>query len=139
MIRRALELRYGASLTPQMVVPEREVDFSATITYSEEGNNQGWDFLEGAALGDVGATGGPTQDLLRGSFSASFGRHPEEADRELSFVSNGANWEYDVERPDPDPGGGPIEMEPAGMVVDPDGTGGTEVTITLANDTAGVY
>lgn len=137
VIDRAPSIRYGSSLVPVTITPERMVDFSVGLVYDTSGNNQGWDYLKAAHLGDVAGTE-LSQDLPKGSFRVSFGRHPELAGRELTIAGNGQNWEYDVARPDSDPGGGDLEMDVAGVVVRPD-AGGTEVTITLANETAGLY
>jgi hypothetical protein len=135
VIDRALTMHYGASLTPQEVECDRIVDFAAGIRYDSA--QQGWDFLKGAHLGAVAGTS-QEQTLLRGSFDASFGRHPVSTGRLLRVVSNGANWDYDTERPDSDPAGGAITYDAAGPVGRPTG-GGTEITITLANETAGTY
>ena len=138
VIDRSLELRYGAKLTPAFVIPDRNVDFSAGVVMDSSGNNQGWDYLHQAALGTTGL-GAISQALASGgSFEVTFGRHPVDATRYLKIASNGANWEYDVDRPEPDPGGGPIEFDVAGIARRP-AAGGTEVTITLANDVAGTY
>lgn len=134
-INRDLTFHYGGSLTPNEVECERMVDFSAGVRYDSA--QQGWDFLKGAQLGLVAGTS-QDQALLRGSFEAGFGRHPVLAGRLFKIVSNGANWDYDVERPDSDPAGGAIEFDVAGPVGRPSG-GGTEITITLANETAGTY
>jgi hypothetical protein len=75
-----------------------------------------------------------TQELLSGSWEATFGKHPGSYAGSLLIASNGANWQYGVERPDSDPGGGPLEMDIAGPVIAPTG-GGTEFTATLVNTT----
>jgi hypothetical protein len=137
VIDRALELRYGASLTPTQHIPMRNIDFSAGIVYDTAGN-QGWDFLTGAHLGSVTAvTGDVTQNLVKGSFNVNFGIHPSTDASDLIIASNGAAWQYGVERPDPDPGGGPLEMDIAGPVVSPPGS--TEITVTLINTQSTAY
>jgi hypothetical protein len=137
-INRNFEIRYGARLTPSYVIPDRNVDFSAGVLFDDSGNNQGWDYLHQAALGTTG-TGAITQDIAGGgSFEVTFGRHPDDPTRFLRVASNGANWEFDVERPAPDPAGGPIEFDVAGIARRPD-AGGSEIAITLVNDHAGAY
>lgn len=138
VIDRALELRYGASLTPAFVIPDRNVDFSAGLLFDDSGNNQGWDFVRQSALGTTG-TGAVSQDMASGgSFEVRFGRHPEDATRYLEIASTEDNWEYIAERPEADPGGGPIEFDVAGPVNRP-AAGGSEVVITLLNDVAAAY
>lgn len=136
VINRNLELRYGSSLTPTTYIPGRDVDFSCGIVY-DSGGNQGWDFLHGAQLGVVAASGSVGQDLIKGSFEVTGGKHPSSYVGSMVIASNGADWEYGVERPDPDPGGGPIEMTIAGPVIPPPDD--TEITITLINEKSGAY
>lgn len=143
-INRVAELIYSTGLNPSFVVPEREIDLSVETIFRDPSTDQGWDFLTGSALGQVVATGAPVQDLLSGSAKAVFGRHPEQAGRSLTFVTGSsigspvANWDYSVERPEGDPGGGPIIIPIEGMVRYPD-TGTSEITVELKNDTAGTY
>lgn len=134
VINRNLELRYGSSLTPTQQIPSRDVDMSVGIVYDAQGN-QGWDFLRGAHLGVVSVTGAVTQNLVMGSWDMTFGKHPSSYAGSLRIYSNGADWEYGVERPDSDPAGGPLEMDIAGPVVAP-AAGGTEFTAVLQNETA---
>lgn len=138
-IDRSLEIRYGAKLTPSFVIPERDVDFSAGVLYDTSGSNQGWDYLRMANVGSVAADVDLSQVIGAGSFNVKTGRHPSDATRFLQFSSNGANWEYAVEMPEPDPGGGPVEFDVAGMVKRP-AAGGQELAImTLLNEVATVY
>ena len=137
-INRAFTVKYGTSLTPIRVVPDRNIDFSAGVTFDSSGNNQGWDYLHQAALGTTG-TGAISQNMADGgSFEVTFGRHPADPAKFLRIASNGANWEYGVDRPAPDPAGGPIEFDVAGIVERP-AAGGSEVAITLVNDVAALY
>jgi hypothetical protein len=136
-IDRAPELLQTTGLAPSLISPMRNVNFNATALYDSA--QQDWDFLEVFHLGASGATGGPDQSVARGSFEWTIGRHPIGTQpRGLKVISNGQNWEYDVERPDADASASPIEMEYGGPVVRPAG-GGTEVTVELRNETAGAY
>lgn len=134
-IDRAPELRYGASLTPKHVVPVRNVSFRSALLYDPA--QQGQDFLKAARLGAVAATE-MGQDIESGSFEVTFGRHPIDATKYFKIASNADNWEYDMDRPESDPGGGVLTLAPAGVVKQP-AAGGSEVTIELANDEAGLY
>ena len=170
-IDRAMELRYGSNLNPSGNIPVRNVDFSAMFTYDDTAsgsNNPGWQYLAASQLGLTGAatgmtgagflnsassmTGATTQNLWRGSFDVTYGLHdPSPATGNVlsleiastSFGSSRGNWEYAVERPEADPGGGALEMTAAGPVL-PYLPGATEalkseVTITLKNDVSGDY
>lgn len=138
VIDRSPELRYGASLTPTFVIPDRNVDFSAGVLFETSGAGQGWDFLHQAALGTTG-TGAVSQNMADGgSFDIKTGRHPEDATRYLQIASTEDNWEYTVDRPEPDPAGGPIEFDIVGIVTRP-AAGGSETVITLKNDVAALY
>jgi hypothetical protein len=130
VVDRAPEVRYGSNLEPRVIVPERMVNFSAGMIYDSDG--QGWDFLAGASLGQVAATGDLSQDFESGSFDVEFGKHPSDATETLVVSSNGAVWDYGVERPQSDPGGGLVEFDVAGPVSEPP-AGGTEVTVALEN------
>jgi hypothetical protein len=136
-IDRAPNLRYGASLVPVDLTPERNGDFSVGVTYSTDGDNQGWDYLRAAHLGGVAGTA-LSQDLPSGSFRVQFGKHPSDITDELVVASAGANWRYDVDRPSSDAGGGALEFDVAGPVVRP-AAGGSEMTVTLTNGVAGAY
>lgn len=135
-IDRGLELRYAASLTPTSITPARRVAFLASLVW--DGDYQGWDFFRASAYGTTATGGGPSQSLPAGSFDVTFARHPASAPRALRLFSPEDNWQYQVERPDADPAGGPIEFDAGGKVIRPSG-GGTEVTVELINDTAGAY
>jgi hypothetical protein len=154
-IVRTLELRYGGSLTPKRALPIREVNFSGTVTYDSA--EQGWDFYHAAKRG-AAAVGGPTQQICPGSFAVRNGRHPLDpnGNRFLQFYNGppvawnpvlpappagltARNWEFDVERPDADPGGGFLDMQVAGPVRDPGAGATTEVTIELFNDVVTAY
>jgi hypothetical protein len=134
-IDRAPEVHYGSRLGPQLIVPVRDVDFQAGMVVDTA--QQGWDFHDVSAYGSVGGTE-PTQDVGAGSFDVKFGRHPASASRYLSVVSNGANWEPEVPRPESDPRGGALEMDVAGIVRDP-GAAGSEIEVHLLNERATVY
>jgi hypothetical protein len=134
VIDRSTELRYGSHINPRQFIPSRDVDFSAGITY--EPGMQGWDFLSGSQLGSVAATGDASQNLIKGSFDVTFGKHPSSYAGSMRIYSNGQNWEYMTERPDADPAANPIEMDLAGPVISPDGGVSTEVTAVVVNQTA---
>lgn len=143
-INRALELRYGSFLTPQRFIPDRMVNFGCGLIYDST-QAGGWDFVKGSmgvvdgTLTGIGPSGSVSQYILAGSFEVQCGVHAVPAGTwALTIESNGANWEYETERPDADPGGGPIEFDITGMVRDP-GAGATEVTLTLVNTLIGVY
>lgn len=141
-IDRAPDYRYGPSLTPQLIVPDRLVNFDAGWTF--DSTVGGWDFLLEEYQGSLtGISGGPDQSTPRGSFDVTFGRHPNDVTRLMRILSNGRNWEYDIARPDAEAQPGVLELEAAGIVAAPntefDGTGTSEVTITLNNDFAGDY
>lgn len=137
VIDRSGDTKYGGSLTPVLWMPNRHVGFGVGVVYDTSGNNQGWDFINATFFG---GTAGVTQsqDIVKGSFEHTFGRHPALAGRFLKIASNGANWNYRAPRPESDAGGGPLEYDIDGPVVRPSG-GGTEVTITLANEFVGAY
>lgn len=143
-IDRVAELIYSTGLNPAFVVPERQVNLRAETIFRDAATDQGWDFLTGSSLGSIAATGGPTQDLLSGSAKATFGRHPIDATKTLIIATGSAvdspvaNWDYDVERPEADPGGGPVTIPIEGILRYPD-TGTSELTVELKNDTALVY
>lgn len=170
VIDRSLELRYGPFLQPKLGIPTRNVDFSANMTYDTAQQGWDFyrvaKFADATAPAGGGTAAAPemSQELLSGSFICQFGRHPEVLDdsvpaipgKYLRFYSGppptsypaypsaitapAVNWEFDVERPDADPGGGPVDVQVAGMVVDPgpdgDGNPQTELTVELVNDTA---
>lgn len=153
-IRRNPTWRYGPSLTPTVGVPIREIDLSAGFTYDPD--QLDWDLVVAAATGSVTGTG-ETQNLVQGSMLVRFGRHPEDATKFLEFYTGpkvgalpsspgadtapfSANWEFDAQRPDPDPGGGPIDISAAGRLIDPpESPGSSEVTIVLAGGKVGAY
>lgn len=139
-IVRGLNLRYGSGLRPALATfGERVVDFAALAVYDTAGLNQGWDFLRVAHTGLAAAAQPLSQLLTRGSFEVLFGRHPADAARSLKVFSNGAAWEYAVERPDSDASSTePLEYDISGAVVSPDGVA-TEVTVELKNDVVAVY
>lgn len=145
-IDRAPEYRYGPSLTPTIIAPDRMINFSCGMTYDT--NTGGWDFLLQAFTGSLTGTGftgsGPEQSIPEGRFDVQFGRHPADATRYLRVVSNGYNWQYTNERPDAEATPGIMEFELNGIAVAPDvdkdGDGSnSEVIITLLNDFAGDY
>lgn len=140
-IARDPEVRYGTSLTPSVITPERMVDASGTVVYDTV--QQGWDFYRVAISGATGTPAQASQATLRGSFDITFGRHPVSAGRYLRLQSGtgvtgtpSQVWDYNVTRPEADPGGGSIEMDVAGPVLTTPG-GATEATVIVANDTAG--
>jgi hypothetical protein len=148
-IRRNPVLRYGTELTPQLAVPIRELDLTAGLTYDPD--QLGWDPLTVASTGSLTGTE-ESQDIAQGSMVTKFGRHPDPGagEQELRFYTGpkttdddppySANWEYGVDRPDPDPAGGPIDLAMAGMLIDPPETPqGTEVTLKLTGGKVGAY
>ena len=136
-IDRAPELRYGAQVNPSTYSPDRLVSFSAGMVY--DSTQQGWDFLEQFFTGTVGGAGtGPDQGIARGSFDILLGKHPSSYAGSLRMQSNGANWEYETERPDAEASPSLLELEMNGPLVHPD-TGTTETTLVLTNDQAGAY
>lgn len=135
VIDRAPDVRYAGSLTAVKVVPGRDVDLNVGIHWDSD--EQGSDYFNAANFG-AATGGGASQNLAEGSAELTFARHPALAGRFLRIATNGRNWEYGVERPDSDPGGGALEEDIIGILKEPDG-GGTEVTITLVNETASEY
>jgi hypothetical protein len=111
-------VRYGPSLTPTVIAPDRMVNFNAEVMYSTGAggsgvtafDRRGWEFLEDAYLSALGAD--PDQSTPTGSFDIQFGEHPATPSAgKLRFVSGGGatlpttvtiqqNWEYGVNRPD---------------------------------------
>jgi len=152
-IRRNPVLRYGPSLTPTVLVPIREVDLSATFTHDPD--QLDWDFVTASATGSV--TGEEeSQNLAQGSVDITFGRHPADATKFIRVYSGppigtegtgtydtapfSANWEFDAQLPDPDPGGGPIDINAAGRLIDPpEDPGESEVTVLLAGGKSSAY
>lgn len=152
-IRRNPTPRYGTELTPAMLVPIREMDLSMGFTYDPD--ELDWDLTTVSATGSLTGTG-ESQDLGQGSARVKFGRHPALASHFLEFYTGpgkgtvgaggadvapfSANWEFVAERPDPDPGGGPIDIAAAGRLIDPPENPGTsEVTVLLAGGKVGAY
>lgn len=136
-IDRTAELRYGAQVNPSTYSPDRLVSFSAGMVY--DSTQQGWDFLEQFFTGTTGGAGtGPDQGIARGSFDVLFGKHPSASTSSLRIQSNGANWEYETERPDAEASPSLLELELNGPMVYPD-SGSTEVTVVLINDINAVY
>lgn len=140
-IARDPDIRYGASLMPRVVAPDRLVDASATIAYDSD--EQGWDFYRVAISGSTATPAAASQDMREGSFEITFGVHPSSANEMLRVASGtgatGAgmrNWSYSVTRPEADPAGGAITMDVAGPLLT-DGSGTTELTVQLTNDAAG--
>lgn len=140
VIDRNPEYRYGPSLTPTVIAPDRLVDMSVGMDFDTD--QGGWDFLLEASIGNV-TGGGPEQSIAEGKFDVKTGRHPADASRFLQIQSNGRNWEYTTERPDAQPNPGIMEFDLTGICVEPDaakgGSGTSEAVITLVNDFAGTY
>jgi hypothetical protein len=134
-IDRAPEYRYGPSLTPTMIVPDRLVNFDAGVVWDSVIGEWDWMLEEytGSLTGSL-----PTQNTPHGSFDVRFGRHPSDASKYLQMVSNGRNWEYTIERPDAEAQPGILEYDLSGIVTAPKtdlgGSGTTEATLTLIND-----
>jgi hypothetical protein len=116
-IDRNPEIRYGPSLTPSTIAPDRMVNFNADVMYSTGAggagptafDRQAWNFLEDAYLSAL--AGDPDQVTPTGSFDIDLGEHPTNVNAKLRFVSGGGatlpttvniqqNWEYGVNRPD---------------------------------------
>jgi hypothetical protein len=136
-IARDLQAQYGSAITPFDITPNNRI-IDATLRIQYDSAQQGWDFYNWSATGQA-ATGGTASQLLpKGSFDITFGRHPVSSPRALQIASNGALWEYSVQRPEASPTGGPVEIEAIGQLVR-HATGLTEVTVTLTNDTTAVY
>lgn len=134
-VDRAPEYRYGPSLTPTIIVPDRLVNFDTTVTYDSVLG--GWDWLLEEYTGSL--TGSlPTQETPAGSFDVTFGRHPTDPTKYLRVQSNGRNWEYTSEVPEAEAQPGILEYALSGIVTAPKpdlgGSGTTEATITLIND-----
>ena len=139
-IDRAPEYRYGPSLTPTVVAPDRMVNLTVGLTYDDALG--GWDYLRAAYTGSITGTG-PEQSIAQGSANVKFGRHPSSVSRFLQITSNGYNWQYTTTRPDAEATPGIIEYELNGILVSPNaaegGSGDREVTVVLENDFSGDY
>lgn len=139
-VDRAPEYRYGPSLTPTLIVPDRLVNFDAGWVYDSDIG--GWQYLLDEYVGSLTGTT-PDQSTPQGSFDVKFGRHPHDATKYLQVVSNGSNWQYTLDRPDAEAQPGVLEMEATGIVVAPSadhgGTGTDEAEVTLINDFASDY
>lgn len=141
VVARDPEIRYGTSLTPSTITPERVLDASATIVYDDA--YQGWDWYHVAVTGDSTTPGSASQDFTYGSFDVTYGLHPSSGTEVLQLQSGtgvtGAamqNWAYNMSRPEPDPTGGAVTMDVAGPLLT-NSSGDTELTITVTNGTAG--
>lgn len=133
-IDRALEAQYGGAITPYDIIPnDRAINTTLQIVYDSA--QQAWDFYNWSATGQAATGGTASQSLPAGSFDVTFGRHPVSGTRKLQLATNGAVWQYAVQRPEASSSGGPAVMEAIGQLVRPSG-GGTELTVTLENDTA---
>lgn len=148
-IDRSLDLRFGASLTPKRALAARNIDFSCNMIV-DDAVQGGWDLLMASAFGLTGgasaltgdaAGNAMTQNILHGSFDIKTGRHPADATRFFRAYTPAANWEYVVTRPDSNPGGGPLDFDAAGQVINPAqvGSSGSEVTIEVVNEVSGTY
>lgn len=136
VVDRNFDFQYGASNTPQSYVAiGRDSSMSVNVNYTAA--DQGWDFLKAAALGGPSRTT-PNTDLAKGSFDVKIARSPVDTSKFMQFQSAGANWEYDVDRPESSPGGGPIGFDIAGNLVNP-ASPGTEVTVVVVNSKSGIY
>lgn len=139
-VDRAPEYRYGPSLTPTTIVPDRLVNFDAGWIYRSDIG--GWEYLLQEYMGSLTGTL-PNQGTPHGSFDVKFGRHPADVARFLRVISNGANWQYTMERPDAEAQPGILELEATGIVVAPSadhgGSGENEMTVRLLNDFAAAY
>lgn len=136
-IDRAPEVRYGSSIVPTTISADRLASFSASLVY--DSTQQGWDFLEEFFTGMTGGAGTDAdQGIARGSWEVTFGRHPHDATRLMKAFSNGANWEFETERPDAEASPSLLELELNGPMVYPD-SGSTELTIELNNDVSTTY
>jgi hypothetical protein len=157
-IDRNPEVRYGPSLTPTVIAPDRMVNFNADVMYSTGAggtgitafDRQAWNFLEDAYLSALGAD--PDQTTPTGSFDVTFGEHPgapSPSGGKLRVVSGGGatlpttvnvqqNWEYGVNRPD-------ASETPAIVTYRLDGTmkapaaGTSEITAILNSAKAALY
>lgn len=143
-IDRAPEVRYGASLTPTIISPDRMLNFSLGMTYDSAMG--GWDFLMTTMTGSPGGSG-PNQGTPTGSFDVKFGRHPADAAKYLRIVSGGdtaadptaqATWQYELAVPDASAEPTILDFDIAGMVARPT-TGTSEVQVLLANDFVSTY
>jgi hypothetical protein len=140
-INRDPEVRYGPSITPAVLAPDRQVNLTATVTYDSA--QQGWDFLTTANTGSASGTD-PDQSTPTGAADVKFGRHPADAAKYLRFVtgpsigSPDALWHYDVARPDAEATPGLVDFDLAGIVAYP-AAGPSEVTVELANDKVTAY
>lgn len=132
---RAPEYRYGSSLTPRIIVPDRLVNFDAGVIYDSALG--AWDWLLEEYVGSLTGTL-PTQNTPHGSFDVQYGRHPADPTKYLRVTSNGRNWEFTSERPDAEAQPGILEYDLTGIVTTPrtdlGGTGESEIIMTLIND-----
>lgn len=139
-IDRSPEIKYGPSLTPQVIAPDRMVNFSAAMTYDSA--QLGWEFLNTVMTGSPTGTG-PEQSVPHGAATLTYGRHPYDALRLMTLTSNGHNWQYTTERPDAEATPGLMELNLQGMFIFPTtaygGSGTTECTLVLNNDYDVVY
>lgn len=135
-IDRAPEVRYGPSLTPTTIAPDRLVNLSVGMVFDTD--HGAWQFLNNVFSANL-TGGGPNQDEPAGAFDIEYGVHPTgHTPAQLKVVSNGYNWQYRGTRPDAAAQPGLAEFELPGIVVSPEsgkgGTGSTEVTVTLQSD-----
>jgi hypothetical protein len=141
-IDRAPEVRYGPSLTPTVIAPDRLVNFETGLTLDT--NYSGWQFLNELFTGATSG-GSATQDEPNGRVEVTYGYHPTEASPVpvLKIEGNGYNWQFRATRPDAEATPGIVDFDLTGILVAPstdkDGVGTTESTVTLHNNYAAAY
>jgi hypothetical protein len=153
-IDRNPEIRFGPSLTPTTIAPDRLVNFNAEVMYSTGSGGTGptafdrraWEFLEDAYLSAI--NGDPDQVTPTGSFDIETGAHPDNS-ATLRLVSGGGaglpttvavqqNWEYGVNRPEASETPTLVTYRLDGIVRAP-AAGTTETTVVLGNTKATKY
>jgi hypothetical protein len=154
-IDRSPEVRYGPSLTPTVLSPDRMVNFNASVMYDTGAggsgatafDKQGWAFMEDAFLSAL--AGDPDQSSPAGSFEVLFGEHPQGTEMGLRIVSGGGsglpttvaidrNWEYETTRPEASDTPTLLSYDLNGVCRVPS-AGTTESTIILNSQRATLY
>lgn len=139
-------IKYGPSLTPAVLSPDRMVNFSIQQNY--ESSEFGWTFLEDAYIAAI--NGNPDQGRPKGKFDIVSGVHPAGAGSgSLRMVSGGGaalpttvnvqqNWEYGTSRPEASGSPDIIAMTMDGICSVP-AAGTSETTVILNSARTTLY
>lgn len=135
------EIRYGTSLTPVLIAPDRQVNASFGFDYDDA--QLAWTAFNAAYTGSPTGTT-PNQGTALGSYDVTFGKHPGTANSVLRAISGGdnaatpaarQNWDYIMDRPGASGEPDTLTLDVNGQNISDSLAGtGSEATFILTND-----